>query len=199
MISSLCNGNFALWSSAIRYRLVIMAAEAPIQSDTPPARVPVLVDPGWLFVLAGLTLLLASVLIPAAEQVREAYWQRDRALLVESHRQERMTRYQEFATALEHGEKPLVLSLAASQLNQIPADRVPIGVGSTKGGYTDIKAGSASVFPNLEPDPIDLPEYQRFDSTLSRMVTDEKVRPWVLVVGSVLVLVGLLPASRRRG
>lgn len=175
-----------------------MAAEAPIPSDVSPVRVPALLDPGWLFVIAGLTLLLASVLIPAAEQVREAYWQRDRALLVEKHRQERMARYQEFATALEQGEKPLVLALAASQLNQIPADRVPIGVGSTRGGYTDIKAGSASVFPNLEPDPIDLPDFRPFDSTLSRMVTETKVRPWVLVVGSVLVLVGLLPASRRR-
>lgn len=175
-----------------------MAAEAPIQTDAQSSRLPALLDPGWLFVIAGLTLLLASVLIPAAEQVREAYWQRDRALLVEKHRQERMTRYQEFATALESGEKPLVLALAASQLNQIPADRTPIGVGSTKGGYTDIKAGSASVFPNLEPDPIELPEYRKFDSTLSRMVTNDKARPWVLVVGSVLVLAGLLPASRRR-
>lgn len=175
-----------------------MAAEAPIQSEAEPARLPALLDPGWLFVIAGLTLLLASALIPAAEQVREARWQRDRALLVEKHRQERMQRYQEFTTALENGEKPLVLALAASQLNQIPLDRVPIGVGSTNGGYTDIKAGSASVFPNLEPDPIELPEYHKFDTTLSRMVTDEKARPWVLVVGSVLVLVGLLPASRRR-
>lgn len=89
-----------------------MAVEAPIQSEAEPSRLPALLDPGWLFVIAGLTLLLATALIPAAEQVREARWQRDRALLVEKHRQERMQRYQEFATALENGEKPLVLALS---------------------------------------------------------------------------------------
>ncbi|MBS0188074.1 MAG: hypothetical protein JSS51_08390 [Planctomycetes bacterium] len=176
-----------------------MAADMSIQTEERTSKTPVLLDPGWLFVIAGLTLLLASVLIPAANQVREAYWQRDRALLVEQHRQVRLKRYDEFASALHAGEKPLVLALAASQLNQIPADRVPIGVGSSRGGYTDIKAGSASVFPNLEPDPIELPEFRKLDSTLSRMVSDDKTRPWILVVGAVLVFVGLLPASRRRG
>lgn len=156
-----------------------------------------LLDPGWLFIAAGLVLLLASVLIPAAEQVREARWQRDRALLVEKHRLERLERYAGFAAALERGERSLVLALAASQLNQIPADRVPVAVGS-RSGYTDIRAGSASVFPNLEPDPIELPEFQRFESTLSRMVTDERTRPWILVVGAVLVLIGAFPASRPR-
>lgn len=173
-------------------------ANQDVSADSRPS-LPALVDPGWLFIIAGLTLLLASVLIPAAEQVREAHWQRDRALLVEKHRLDRIDRYNEFATALETGEKSLVMALAASQLNQIPADRTPIGVGTSKGGYTDIKAGSASVFPNLEPDPIDLPEYEHFQSTLSKMVTDAKTRPWILVVGAVLILVGLLPASRRRG
>ncbi len=177
---------------------MLMSADAPTGDQNTREAVPVLLDPGWLFVIAGLTLLLSSVLIPAAEQVREALWQRDRALLVEQHRQDRIKRYEEFSSALETGEKSLVLSLAASQLNEIPADRIPIGVGTTTGGYTDINAGSASVFPNLEPDPLELPEYQKFESTLSRMVTSEKTRPWILVVGAVLVLVGLLPASKRR-
>ncbi|MFO0784897.1 MAG: hypothetical protein U0573_01000 [Phycisphaerales bacterium] len=181
---------------------MLMTANLPASqelTDEPARQAPALIDPGWLFILAGLTLLLSSALIPAAEQVRQARWQRDRALLVEQHRAERIKRYEEFTAALETGEKSLVMSLAASQLNQIPADRVPIGVGTVKGGYTDINAGSASVFPNLEPDPIELPEYQPFQSTLSKMVTEEKTRPWILVVGAVLVLAGLLPASRKRG
>jgi hypothetical protein len=171
-----------------------------MSADIPKAAAPSrsLVDPGWLFVIAGIVLLLATVLIPAAEQLRRANWQRDRALLVEKHRQERLTRYREFATALERGERSLVLALAASQLNQVPADRTPIGVGK-KSGYTDINAGSASIFPNLEPDPIELPEFRHFDSTLSRMVTDDKTRPWIIVVGAVLVFVGVLPASRSKG
>lgn len=176
-----------------------MSAELPSSNvhgtKASPARA--LIDPGWLFVIAGIVLLLATVLIPAAEQLRRANWQRDRALLVEKHRQERLTRYRDFVAALERGERSLVLALAASQLNQVPADRVPIGVG-TRSGYTDINAGSASIFPNLEPDPIELPAFQHFDSTLSRMVTDDKTRPWIIVVGAVLVFVGVLPASRSK-
>ena len=181
-------------AGAARYLCVLMSADMS-RSKAAPARA--LIDPGWLFVIAGVVLLLATVLIPAAEQVRRANWQRDRALIVERHRQERLTRYREFVSALERGERSLVLALAASQLNQVPSDRVPIGVGK-KSGYTDINAGSASIFPNLEPDPIDLPEFRHIDSTLSRMVTYDKTRPWIIVVGAVLMFVGVLPASRSK-
>ena len=43
-----------------------------------------MIDPGWLFILAGMGVLAAVVLIPASENLQRARWQRDRALAVES-------------------------------------------------------------------------------------------------------------------
>ena len=82
-------------------------------------------------------------------------------------------------------------NLAASQLNQIPADRTPL-----TGDQLEQPAGGASVFPALEPDPIDLPREVTVDSTLHRLVTGERTRSWMIVIGAVLILIGLLPQGR---
>lgn len=155
---------------------------------------PVIIDPGWLFIAAGMGVLAAVVLIPAKESLDKARWQRDRAIAVEKHRQERITRYEEYLAALDEQSPSLVLSLAESQLNQIPADR---GVIPGAGGRL---LGSASqdlsVFPSLEPPALELPEYRPVESTLSKLVTNPKTRGWMILGGSVCVLMGLLPASR---
>jgi len=153
-------------------------------------RSPALIDPGWLFLLSGLALLGATVLIPAAEDLDKARWQRDRALLVEAHRLERLTRYDEYLAALDTREPALVLSLAASQLNQIPADRAPIPGRALSAG------SSASVFPGLEPAPLKLPQRLRMGSLLERWTTDNRTRLWLIAGGAACVLIGLLPQSR---
>ena len=54
---------------------------------------------------------------------------------------------------------------------------------------------SASVFVSLEPPAIELPPFEEDASLLARLTTGERSRLWVLAIGSVLVLVGLLPPS----
>lgn len=153
-----------------------------------------LLDAGWLFLIAGLALLAAAVLIPAQKEVEEAKYLRDRALALESHRGERLKRHEEFLGALKEQQPALVLSLAAGQLNQIPADRQPIGVTPEQ-----VRA-TASVFPALEPPPLVMPERQEHHSILDKWTSDEKSRIWVIAAGSVLVLIGLLPPTvSRRG
>jgi len=148
-------------------------------------------DPGWLFLAAGLMVIGATVLIPAADDLSEARFLRDRARLVEGHRQERLDRYENYLGALDRREPPLVMSLAASQLNQIPADRSPflITQGST--------SANASVYPALEPPPLRLPERQKIGSTLEKWTTDPTTRLWLIAGGAVCVMVGLLPKARR--
>lgn len=148
-------------------------------------------DPGWLFLAAGLMVIGATVLIPAADDLSEARFLRDRARLVEGHREERLTRYENYLGALERREPPLVLSLAASQLNQIPEDRAPFL--STAASAT----ANASVYPALEPAPLRLEERQKIGSTLERWTTDPTRRLWLIAGGAVCVLVGLLPKARR--
>lgn len=160
--------------------------------ETGPRGAAALIDPGWLFVAAGLMVLGATVLIPAADDLAHARWLRERALIIEKERLERLERYEEYAAALEAREPALVMSLAASQLHQIPADRKPIP------GLTPAPDAPASVFPPLEPDPITLPERTLPDSLLYRLTTSEKHRVWLIAGGALLVLIGLLPPGRRR-
>lgn len=157
----------------------------------PPPPPLALIEPGWLFLIAGLGLLAATLLIPAFDDLHEVRWQRDRALAVEAHRVQRLERYGEYLGALEREEPALILSLAASQLNQIPAGRAAILDAPLDA------SSNASVFAGLEPAPARLPERRRVGSLLERLATGERTRPWLFAVAGVCLLVGVLPRARR--
>jgi hypothetical protein len=150
-------------------------------------------DPGWLFLAAGVVLLFATVVIPAQADLAEARWQRDRALAIEAQRKERLFKHERYLAALESREPALVRALAASQLNLVPAGRAaalrPI----------DPMMEDASVFPSLEPAPIVLPELELVDSRLARWARGEHSRLWLIAAGSMLVMMGLLPWNQREG
>ncbi|MFM9994858.1 MAG: hypothetical protein ACKVU4_03550 [Phycisphaerales bacterium] len=173
-------------------------SRAPVMSDSPeplaprePAAPLATIDPGWLFLIAGLALLAATMLIPAFDELDDVRWQRDRALAVEHHRIDRLDRHAEYLGALHREEPALLISLAASQLNQIPQGKTPVL-------ETAIDAtSSASVFGALEPPPALLPERRRVGSILERLATGERTRPWLLGAAGMCLLFGLLPRTRR--
>lgn len=166
---------------------------------------PALLDPGWLFVIAGLALIGCSVLIPAANDLAEARYLRDRAMVIEQHRIDRLTRHEEFLEGLHAQDEMLALSLAASQLNQIPADRFPVAdvVQSSNSGRgvepppESMGLADASVFPSLEPPALQLPERVRGNSLLERLVLSPRTGILFGLGGSVCVMIGLLPRARR--
>jgi hypothetical protein len=167
------------------------AGEAPRPAPTPLFRF----DPGWLFLLSGIALVAATVLIPAQHDLDMAHWQRDRAVAIEKHRQERLLRYGSYLDALKRQDESVVLSLTAMQLNQSPIDRVPLTP------LADPAMTSASVFPSLEPDALTLPpkpEITPESSRLMRWTTSDGTRLWLLAGGVLCILIGLLPASTRR-
>jgi hypothetical protein len=153
------------------------------------------IDTGWLFLTAGCAIIAATVLIPAKLDLDQALWQRDRAIAIEGHRLERLARYGAYLDALRREDQSLVLSLAALKLNMSPVDRVPLGP------FIDPATTSASVFPGLEPPPLEIaaapipPARNPRASTLERWTTDETVRLWLIGAGVLCALVGLLPAA----
>jgi len=149
-------------------------------------------DPGWLFLGAGLVLLSATVLIPAVDDLAEARWHRDRAIAVERWRTQRLANHADFLDAVERADEPLVLSLVATQLNLAPADRGVMIDASTSGRPT-----SASVFPALEPKFEPAPRPHRPDSVLQRLAGGDQTRLWLFIGGAMLVLVGLLPPAEK--
>lgn len=172
-------------------------------SSTPDAegsdRAGALLDPGWLFLIAGVAIVSATVLIPAQRDRDEARWYRDRVAAVEEHRQQRLQRYDRYLKALRGGDETLVLSLAATQLNQAPENMEPL-IAPSK-----LAARPASPFAALEPEALVLPARpERLDpespnlSMLERWATNERSRLWLLAGGALCILIGLLPMSTRR-
>jgi hypothetical protein len=152
-------------------------------------------DAGWLFLIAGIAVIAATVLIPAAADLDEAYWQRNKALAIERHRLDRLERYGQYLSAVQRGDEDVTLSLMATQLNRSPVSRVPL-TPVIEPGRTN-----ASPFPSLEPDPLQLPDrlpLQKHPSMLLRLTTNDHQRLWLMAAGVVCMLIGLLPPVVRR-
>jgi hypothetical protein len=148
-----------------------------------------LLDPGWLFLLAGVVILAATVLIPAKDDLDEARFYLDRALLVERHRLLRLEKYVSYLDALSRNDEGTVMALAAMQLNQTPDGNVllvPTGDGSIP---------SQSVFAQLEPSVLNLPTRQVERSILERWCMGGTPRLILTAIGAMFVLIGLLPPT----
>ncbi len=183
MLCILPFGPLAIWPFA-RCRPILFPVLRPTR-DAPITRL----DPGWLFLIAGLAILSATILLPAKADLDEARWQRDRALAIESQRRERLIRHERYLRALEAREPGVVQSLAATQLHLVPEGRVPILP-------VNLNA-DASVFPTLEPAAIHLPEHRPIASTLARLATGPRSRLWLIAGGAFCLMVGLMPTARR--
>ncbi len=149
-------------------------------------------DPGWLFLIAGIALLAAAVIIPAQADLTYARWQEQRALAIEAQRKERLFKHQRFLQAIQSREPALVRALAASQLNLVPAARQAHFLISNPTG------ADASIFPSLEPAPIHEPELHQVDSLLARWSQGQHSQLWLVAVGSLLVFVGIMPWNTPR-
>ncbi len=168
---------------------------APASTDTDAAPAPPrgpLLDAGWLFLLAGLALLIATALLPAQRDAARARHALAQASAIEDHRLERMRRYQEYLDALKRGDEATVRALAAVQLNQAPEGTALLADGG------ELSGRSASVFPALEPPPVTLPVLRENPSLLETWATDDRARLWLIAGGGFLVLIGLLPPARGR-
>ena len=91
-------------------------------------------DPGWLFLIAGLVLAAATLLIPSQQDLDEVRWLRDRAVLIEQQRQHRLNNYARYIAAAERGDETVVLQLVESQLGMRPINRAPCSSSTGKTG-----------------------------------------------------------------
>ncbi len=146
----------------------------------------VLFDPGWLFLLAGLVLIGAAVLVPASYDLWVLRAQHQQLAAQEQENYKRLEAYSRFGADLQAADPQLVRRLAASQLNRIPKGETALLL-STTANQTPLEWVDSSVEPviaHVEPFP---------DSLLSRLTLGRKAL-WVAGAGVMCVFLGILLA-----
>ena len=116
------------------------------------------IDPGWPFVIAGLGLIVAGVLIPAQRDLHELRGSLEvhRALI--EHSERRLDAYDRFVASVDGAEPQLVRRLAASQLNKMPADERP---------YLMLPSMNATVSDWIDAsEPLEVPSPATYPDTL---------------------------------
>jgi hypothetical protein len=153
-------------------------------------------DAGWLYVLAGLALCAAGILVPARRDLEDLRRQRDRLADERAIGDERLHAYETFLHLLDEDDPSLIRRLAAAQLNLVPADEKPVLMAAsrtatvTKWIDENVQTRRAEVAPAPE--------------TLLGRLVGGRGRLWVLAAGVVVVFVGLLlddiraPIAKRR-
>lgn len=143
-----------------------------------------MIDPGWLFVIAGVAMLAAALLIPARIDLQQMVDQRDRIRHNEYVVVERLERYDMLLSELERGEDVLLRRLALTQLNKLPEGEEPILVSGTFDLPITRWVDASINEPPPEPTPVP-------DSTLTELVSGEN-RLWVIAGSVFCVFVGLV-------
>ncbi len=141
-------------------------------------------DPGWLFVLCGLALCGAGILLPAERDLSVQLRQLEQMRAEEAALCARQDAYHEFLGQLEAQDPALLRRLAASQLNLIPAGGEVLLVSARRdAGVADwIDAAVSAPAPPLPPPS---------ETALGRLTTGP-ARLWVLGGAVLSVFVGLL-------
>ena len=84
------------------------------------------VDPGWLFILAGLAVCAAGVILPAQNDLRSLQHQLEQLRAEEVHAYARLKAHSDFMDQVDRADPALVRRLAAAQLHMLPASDTPV-------------------------------------------------------------------------
>ena len=147
-----------------------------------PARLRI--DPGWLFVVGGLVLCVAGILLPAQRDLEGLRRQRAELRHEEAILQGRLGARGAFLQELDRRQPALIRRLAASQLNLVPQGEEPVLVSSSLNDDIIRWVDATAPTPAIEP-------IHRASSTLSRLMTG-RYRLWLLTAGVVSAFLGLL-------
>ncbi len=83
-------------------------------------------DPGWLFLIAGLTMSAALILIPANRDLEDLERQLEQLRAEDAALSARLRAHSDFLDALDRDDPALIRRLAAGQLNLVPVDQQPV-------------------------------------------------------------------------
>ena len=142
----------------------------------------------WLIFVSGLAILVCALILPAQVDLRQTQIQRDLALHIEDARIARNARYTQFLAAIEHPDESTVQLLAMSQLGLIRDNREALLI--------EGQPADPQLFEFLEPIQSPFVSHARPLTRLEQLTTGERSRLWVMLIGAVAVMYGILPAAK---
>lgn len=151
-------------------------------------------DPGWLFIVAGMAICMAVVLLPARHDLFMLESQRAALRARELHNNARLRVHVDFLEDVDHADPDLIERLIASQLNLIPQGETPVLRAAHSADAVQYWLEMAAPEPDFE-----LPEFP--ETTLSRLASGPR-RIWLMAGGVLSIFCGLLtggPFSGRPG
>ncbi len=142
------------------------------------------IDPGWLFLAAGLTVCAAGILAPAREGLEVTRRQLHRLVDERAHGEARIGAHREFLSQLEQRDPSLLRRLAASQLNLLPADQAPLLLASS----------TRWTIPDWIDKSVQQPAGAAVTSsqTLLGRLTSDRARLWFIAGGVLAIFTGLI-------
>jgi len=141
-------------------------------------------DPGWLFTLAGLAVMVSAALLPAELDLHDLRQQRAAIEARERWNRVRIEAYDRFLADLDGREPSLLRRLAASQLNLMPKGEQPLLM-ATSIDHTVCEWIDETV-PPFEFVPQPAP-----DTLLARLAEGPR-RLWLMAGGAMSVFLGLV-------
>ena len=84
------------------------------------------VDPGWLFILAGLSVCAAGIVLPAQADLEALQRQLELLRQEEAQAYARLEAHAQFLDQVDESDASLVRRLAAAQLNMVPQGDTPV-------------------------------------------------------------------------
>lgn len=151
-------------------------------------------DPGWLFLLSGLVMLTAIILLPPSDDLVGLEYKHQLLIDQQHHALDRLEAYTNFLEALDNEDPVLVRRLAATHLNRIPANSEPVAmIGS------DLDASVERWIAGTLPVSRDIPVPEFKDTYLRRICRKgSSGRLWIIGLSAILIIIGLMPGASAR-
>jgi len=148
-------------------------------------------DPGWLFILCGLFICSASLLVPAHRELEESRRQLEDVKSQEQWAVQRLAAYDEFMNQLDSEDPGLIKRLASRSFNMLPEGDTPV--------LMDVGASEASIEQWIES-TIAAPERAgpAGSSSMLAAISTGPYRPWFLACGVACIFIGLLTSIETR-
>jgi hypothetical protein len=137
------------------------------------------IDAGWLFVIGGLAMLVAVVLLPGRRAVHEMREQLRVIKDQEIYAYQRLNAHEEFLAGLRSGDQQIIRRLAASHLNLVPEGETAIMLAASLDQTVPDWIDETVPFEASRPGP--------YPDTLLIRLAEGRHRLWLLC-GSVLVI-----------